>query len=94
MGGVNCARAGKGVDRCRVTLPERKVTRGTPPRGLFVGGSTLHNVRNNAGVEAAHHAFTTGMASHSVVYLGDLYALADCHADDCPATPKLIEPGP
>ena len=40
------------------------------------------------------YVFATGMASHSVVYLGDLCALAECQLEACPAVPKLIAPGP
>jgi len=66
--------------------------------GSLKGGPGINSPTGSrirpAGFHIYRHVRATGIPAHSVVYLGDWYALFDRHPDDSPALPKLIDPGP
>ena len=55
--------------------------------GKYVNGDCRQSEEGRLTGTGRRYAFTAGMASHSVVYLGDLCALAECQSEACPAVP-------
>ena len=74
-------------------MGEDQVLGGISPRAVRLGSGKYVNGDYRQSEEewltgtGRRYAFTAGIASHSVVYLSDLCALAECQSEACPAVP-------